>query len=448
MSVGNWSLARRLIAASIILVLVIVPIVGMGLSFSFRESAAASFDERLISMHKVLLASFETDPVTGKLTLKDRLSDPRFERVYSGWYWEISDGDAFTRTSRSLWDQRLPLSNLPGISWRTIKGPRGQSLRIVEQVLLFPGQQQPMRVSLAVSRQELVAETARFERLLWLSLVVLSVLLLTGLTLQIHWGLAPLRALREDLGAIKSGNRERLETQLSGELAELAKTMNEVLDHDRCLIERGRVTAGNLAHALKTPVSVLQAQADHLSDTDVARQQIRAEVARINAAVRHHLARASAVGNSALTASVEIEKVLSPIVDGLTRLAERRGKRLARHFTSGLMLRIDPQDLQELAGNLLENALDWSASRVKISCWPDGEGACLLFEDDGPGMPPEQRQSVLARGSRLDEKRPGNGLGLSIVEDLVELYGGRLDLGEASLGGLSARVWLPGARCS
>ncbi len=443
---GNWTLARRLIVASIVLVLVIVPIVGLGLSFSFRESASASFDERLASMHKVLLASFELDPATGALTLNDRMADSRFEQVYSGWYWQVSDGDAFTRTSRSLWDQRLPLGRTSGVSWRTIKGPRGQSLRMVEQTLLVPGQKKPVHVSLAVTRRELTAEMARFEWLLWLSLVALSVLLLSGLVLQIRWGLAPLRALHDDLAAVKSGDRERLETQLPGELGELATTMNEVLDHDRRLIERGRAAAGNLAHALKTPVSVLQAQADRLPEA--ARRQVREEVSRIDAAVRHHLARASAAGSAALTASIDVEKVLAPVVGGLARLAERRGKHLERNFLPGLMLRVDPQDLQELTGNLLENALDWASGRVELSFRLQGDGACLLLEDDGPGMTEEQRQAVLARGVRLDEKRPGSGLGLAIVEDLVTLYGGCLALGEASLGGLSVEVWLPGARCA
>lgn len=436
------TLARRLIVASIILVLVIVPVVGIGLSYSFRESTSASFDERLMSMHKVLLTSLEQDPLSGELSIRDRLGDSRFERVFSGWYWQISDGNTLTHVSRSLWDQRLPIPTTPGPNWGAIEGPRGQSLRVIDQALRLPNHPDPVHVTLAVSRQELNAEVARFEWLLWLSLIALSVLLLVGLALQIRWGLAPLRALHADLRSVKSGQNERLDTELPGELAELAETMNEVLDHDRRLIERGRSAAGNLAHALKTPVSVLQAQSERLPEAE--RRQVRDEVARIDAAVRHHLARASAAGSAALAARIEILKVIEPVVSGLERLAGRRGVSLEREIPVDLKLRVDPQDLQELTGNLLENALDWARSRVVLSFRLTDGGVCMRLEDDGPGMTEEQRVAVLERGVRLDEQRPGSGLGLAIVGDLVSLYGGRLELRESSLGGLSVEVWLPG----
>lgn len=436
------TLARRLIVASVILVMVIVPVVGVGLSFSFRESASASFDERLASMHKVLLTALDQDPLTGELSVQDRLGDPRFSRVYSGWYWQISDGESLTHVSRSLWDQRLPVPASLGTQWDIVEGPQRQSLRTIDQALRLPGHLEPIHVTLAVSRQELNAEVARFEWLLWLSLVALGVLLLVGLALQIRWGLAPLRALHNDLHAVKEGQSERLDTELPGELAELAETMNEVLDHDRRLIERGRSAAGNLAHALKTPVSVLQAQAERLPD--VQRRQVREEVARIDAAVRHHLARASAVGSAALAARVEIGKVIEPVVSGLERLAGRRGIHLERDIPTELKLRVDPQDLQELTGNLLENALDWARHRVELNFRLTEGGVCMCLEDDGPGMTEEQRSAVMERGVRLDERRPGNGLGLAIVGDLVALYGGRLALAASALGGLQVKVWLPG----
>ncbi|MGQ7249478.1 sensor histidine kinase [Halomonas sp. V046] len=442
-NMSRWTLARRLIIASVVLVMVIVPLVGVGLSYSFRESASASFDERLASMHKVLLAAMEQDPVSGQVVVDDSLGDSRFGRVFSGWYWQISDGQGLNRVSRSLWDQRLPLTADGGTRWRTLSGPRGQSLRLVERTLRLPGQPYPIHVSLAVSRQELQAEVARFEWLLWLSLVALGALLLGGLALQIRWGLAPLRALHRDLAAVKSGDRGHLDTRLPGELADVASTMNDVLDHDRRMIERGRAAAGNLAHALKTPVSVLQAQADRLPATE--RRQVREEVARIDAAVRHHLARASAAGSAVLAGPVRVAEVLAPVVNGLERLAGRRGITLKRDIPAQLTLRIDPQDLQELTGNLLENAMDWASSRVRLTFSLAHGGSCLSLADDGPGMTEAQRSTVLARGVRLDEQRAGSGLGLAIVEDLVTLYGGRLTLGESDLGGLAVDVWLPGA---
>ena len=442
MTPPRGSLTRRLLLASLVLVLVILPLVGGGLSYSFRESASASFDERLSSMHRVLLAALDRDPQSGALVVNDSLGDARFDQVFSGWYWQISDGERLSRGSRSLWDQRLPITASPDTVWRTIEGPRGQRLRLVERSLRLSGHPHPVHVSLAVSRKELDAEVARFEWLLWLSLLGLGVLLLTGLALQIRWGLAPLRSLHADLAAVKGGQRERLDTRLPTELAELAVTMNEVLDHDRRLIERGRATAGNLAHALKTPVSVLMTQAERLPETERAR--MRQELGRIDAAVRHHLARASAVGSAALAARVRLARVLAPVLDGLSRLARRRGIRLETRVADGLALRIDPNDLQELTGNLLENAIDWARTRVELDLWLEGDSVRLRLEDDGPGMSAQEREAVLKRGVRLDERRPGSGLGLSIVEELVSLYGGTMTLDPAALGGLRVSVTLPG----
>ncbi|MBY5929402.1 GHKL domain-containing protein [Halomonas sp. DP8Y7-3] len=446
MKATTGSLARRLIVASLVLVLVIVPLVGAGLSYSFRESASASFDERLSSMHRVLLAALERDPVSGELIVTDSLGDSRFGQVFSGWYWQISDGQGLSRGSRSLWDQRLPTDGRAGTHWRNIEGPRGQPLRLVERTLTLSHHPHPVVISLAVSRQELDTEVARFEWLLWLSLLALGTLLLAGLAAQIRWGLAPLRSLYADLAAVKAGQRERLDTQLPTELAELAATMNDVLDHDRRLIERGRATAGNLAHALKTPVSVLMTRVEKLPAAE--RDKMRQELERINAAVRHHLARASAAGSSALAAEVHVGQVLAPVLEGLTRLADRRGVRVSILLADELALRIDPNDLQELVGNLLENAIDWAASRVTLSIQRESRALCLCLDDDGPGMSEDERAAVLRRGVRLDEQRPGNGLGLAIVEELVELYGGELALEAAPLGGLRVTVKLPAGASS
>lgn len=233
-----------------------------------------------------------------------------------------------------------------------------------------------------------------------------------------------------------------MDTRLPGELSEIAGAMNEVLERDRRLIERGRAAAGNLAHALKTPVSVLQTLADRLPDTQ--RDQMRQELARLDDAVRHHLARASAASGAKLAGRVRLSEVIAPVVEGLTRLAGRRGIVLERHIDESANVRMDPQDLQELAGNLLENALRWAESRVTLRVGAEEEGIGLHIEDDGPGMSPEQREAALARGARLDERRSGSGLGLAIVEELVTLYGGRLALDRARLGGLKVDVWLPG----
>ncbi|WP_233440415.1 sensor histidine kinase [Modicisalibacter coralii] len=440
---AGWSLGQRLLAAALGLVVVILPLAGLGLAYNFRESVTASFDQRLSSLLQVVLADLDYDPAEQRLQVSHSLGDARFQRVFSGWYWQITDRQGTSLVSRSLWDQRLPVSMADGISVRNISGPRGEPLRVIERDVHLPGHPQRLHVSVAASREELDAEVARFEWLLGLSLLTLGGLLIGGLALQIRWGLAPLRRLHADLERVESGAGERLDTRLPGELSELAEAMNEVLERDRGLIERGRSAAGNLAHALKTPVSVLKTVADRLPEAQ--RRQVRDELGRIDEAVRHHLARASAAGGSTLTGRVRIGEAIAPVVDGLARLAGRRGIALERELDPELTVRMDPQDLQELVGNLLDNAMRWAERRVRLRVHAEDDGVCLLIEDDGPGMSAAQREAALARGARLDEHRSGSGLGLAIVEDLMTLYGGSLNLETAALGGLAARVRLPGA---
>ncbi|MHB0775641.1 sensor histidine kinase [Halomonas sp. WWR20] len=440
---AHWSLGRRLLTAALILVLIILPLVGVGLAYNFRAAVTASFDQRLTSLLYALLADVELSPASQQVKVTDSLGDSRFERVFSGWYWQVTDTHGTTLVSRSLWDQRLPVSQGSEITLRNLRGPRDEPLRLIEREVHLSGYPYPLHISVAASREQLDTEVAHFQWLLAFSLLVLAILLLSGLALQIRWGLAPLRRMLVNLEAVEAGQAERLETRLPSELRELASAMNEVLERDRRLITRGRAAAGNLAHALKTPISVLQTLADRMPEAQ--RHQVRQEVARLDEAIRHHLARASAASGAQLAGRVRFSHVIAPVVDGLARLAGRRNIRLERHIDEALDVRMDPQDLQELVGNLLDNALRWADGRVVLAIAAEEEGVGLSIEDDGPGMTAAQREAALARGARLDERRSGSGLGLAIVEELVTLYGGRITLGQASLGGLSVYVWLPAA---
>ncbi|SOC56684.1 Signal transduction histidine kinase [Chromohalobacter canadensis] len=439
---ARTSIRARLLIASLLLVMVALPLAGTGLAYNFRDSVTTAFDDRLESLLNVLLAGVQIDAQNEELHMTRSLGDPRFERVFSGWYWQVSDDDGQTLTSRSLWDQRLPIDNATGVAVSEVEGPRGDILRVIERDIRLPGHAETLHVSVAASRAELDTEVARFEWLLGLSLLALGALLLVGLAVQIRWGLAPLRRMHTNLRAVESGDADSLETQfLPDELARLARAMNGVLERDKRLIERGRNAAGNLAHALKTPVSVLTTLAERFPpDT---RDRLHGELGRIDDAVRHHLARASAAGGVVLAGKVDVAQTLAPVLEGLTRMGQRRGVQLTQSLADDLKVRMEAQDLQELVGNLLENALRWADSQVTVSFHPQAAGVELLIEDDGPGMSEEQRDAALARGSRLDERRSGSGLGLAIVEDLMTLYGGRLSLSRASLGGLAARVWLP-----
>lgn len=255
---------------------------------------------------------------------------------------------------------------------------------------------------------------------------------------QIRWGLAPLRRMTDDLQAVRAGKRPRLDTRLSLDLAQLAGAMNEVLDHQVALIGRGRATAGNLAHALKQPLASLRMQlARHEPDLDALRQALK----QIEPTIDHHLTRAAVAGQAGgHYQKVMAAGVIAPLVEGIRRMYGGQGKVIRATVPETLQVSIDPQDLQELVGNLLENAAKWAESIATLSWVAGSDGWTLTVEDDGPGLPVEARDGVLARGARLDEKRPGSGLGLAIVNDLVTLYQLSIALDDSPLGGLRVVV--------
>ncbi|MFQ3789260.1 sensor histidine kinase [Halomonas sp. A29] len=435
------SLGSRLILATLVVLVFALPLAGLGLAQHFRTNATNSFDRQLEALLNVVIAGLAWDDVQQRLVQERDLGDPRFEQIFSGWYWQVSDGAERALTSRSLWDQRLPVEDTSEVIRHDLVGPRDMPLRAVERDIHLAPLETPLHISVAAPRQSLELELDRFTRLVVLSLAGLGLLVLAALALQVRWGLAPLRRMQVDLARVENGDAERLDTRLPTELARLAGAMNGVLARDRRLMEHARHAAGNLAHALKTPVSVLTTLADGIEEP--RRTRIRDELSRIDAAVRHHLARATTAGDIGLAPRVAVAEVLAPILDGLKRLAMRRGVNLEHDLSDDLRVRMAPQDLQELVGNLLDNALRWANGRVRLCGQEESEGLWLCVEDDGPGMNEAQRQAAMGRGARLDEQRSGSGLGLAIVADLVTLHGGRLALDTSPLGGLSARVWLP-----
>lgn len=435
------SISVRLLLAALVMVGLALPIAGTLLSHHYRTSATQAFDERLGATLNVIIAGVTYDRLEQQLVHDRALGDPRFENAYSGWYWQITDGAENTLTSRSLWDQRLPVIANDAISARSISGPRDQSLRVVERDIYLAPLAAPLHISVAAQDDSLARDIGEFQRLLWGGLAGLGVLLLGVLALQVRWGLAPLRRMHANLKDVEQGNAEQLDTRLPDELATLAASMNAVLARDQRLIERGRHTAGNLAHALKTPLSVMRLQLRQLPEENRAAWEV--ELARVDSAVRHHLARASAAGEGVRFAPIDLHATLAPLLHGLARLAQRRGIALRPTWAGGIKVHMDAQDIQELVGNLLDNALRWAHGAVQLQVTGDEQQLTLTVSDDGPGMSEAECQQAVQRGKRLDEQRPGSGLGLAIVTDLVALYSGRMQLSRASAGGLKVVVELP-----
>lgn len=435
------SMASRLLVATLVMVIIGLPIAGLLLSHHYRASATDAFDERLEALLNVVIAGVAFDRIDQRLTFDRDLGDPRFDQVFSGWYWQITDDDQHTITSRSLWDQRLPVHDDQALTARSVDGPRASSLRLVERDIQLAPLEQPLHVSVAAQDQALVDNVRQFQQWLWAGLAGLGALLMLVLALQIRWGLAPLRRMRANLRDVEHGRAQQLNTQLPEELASLAVTMNAVLVRDQRLIESSRHAAGNLAHALKTPLSVLRLLARQAPTEQQGAWE--AELSRIDSAVRHHLARASAAGEGGRVAPVSLNDALDPLITGLARLAQRRNIRLQHSLKPDLQAHIDIQDAQEIVGNILDNALRWAKHEVVLTLETQGPQLQLSVSDDGPGMTAEDCQAALQRGKRLDEQRSGSGLGLSIVADLVALYHGDMQLQRAATGGLAVIITLP-----
>lgn len=443
MQLRRWPIAVRMLVSALVLTVLVLPVAGWLLAWNFREAVNASFDNQLESLLRVVIASLDDQPVAGGLLPEPDLGDPRFERVYSGWYWQLTLPDGNSVTSRSLWDQRLPEANSTGPTWKETPGPAGQQLRMLERRVHLPVLAAPVHVSVAADLAGVHREESRFQALLVVSLATLGVVLLLLIALQVQWGLVPLRRIERSLKQVEVGRQSSLDTDLPEELSRLARTMNMVLERDQKLIERGRTTAGNLAHALKTPTAVIASLSEQLPEEQ--RQAFQSELGRLNEAIRHHLARASTAGPSVIGLGIDAGVALAPVLKALTTLSSRRGIRFEPSVDCPAPVRFEPQDFQELVGNVLENAIQWADQRVSVSIVQKDGALCIEVDDDGPGMTAQERVQALERGGRLDEERSGSGLGLAIVSDLTALYNGKLELKPSPLGGLHVDlVFSPG----
>lgn len=436
------SLRRRLIAAAILWLALALAASGVVLRLAFEDSVERTFQLRLLTAVRSLAAAIDVD-TDGKFRLARPLGDSRFDQPFSGWYWQVAEDHTVLLRSRSLWDTSLPVLPPPeeagGAVFGRTPGPDGQSLLTAERDLTFPDHDGTVHVAVAADRHDIDRELARFDRVLAGSFVLLALGLAAAMAIQVGYGLKPLKRLTADLAGLRRHPGQRLCGPYPSEIAPLAQALNSVLDHDAELVERARTHVGNLAHGLKTPLSVMTAEiSSPHADTRIIRQQID----QMRRLVEHHLTRARAEASSsrALGAQVLVTEVVGEITAVLTKIHAGRGLTLENTCDSDARFAGDREDLAEMLGNLMDNACKWGHSRVRIGAVMNQGQLCLDIEDDGPGLTTSQCEEVMGRGIRLDESAPGHGLGLDIVRDLAGLYGGRLNLEPSPLGGLRARL--------
>lgn len=451
------SIAKRLFVSAALLSLAILLIAGIILSTIYSRTAESNFDERLSAYLHALVADIATSGEESRPAI-GQLGEPQFELPLSGWYWQVTRLDVEkpdVRASRSLFAAKLPrLSDAgmpagPGGARRGyVKGPDDRLLRMVERII-DTGDQGIYLVQVAATPKELEDQISSFEFDLAVTFAGLACALILSLAAQLHFGLKPLRTLQEGVAAIRRGEAERIEGDFPQDLRPLASELNLLIAANRDVVERARTQVGNLAHALKTPLSVILNEAT--LDPGPLADKVTEQAAIMRDQVSYYLNRARAVVRASVLAG---STKVAPAIEGLVRTFEKIYTERAIRFTLSMprpvLFQGERQDLEEMVGNLIDNAGKWARHEVVIDVAPEPwrnfaerRYFRITIDDDGPGLPPELRQDALSRGKRLDETKPGSGLGLSIVADLASVYGGRLVLEDSPKGGLRAELRLP-----
>ena len=458
---GRWtrSLRFRLLSATLAALVLALVLAGVLLGSLFREHVMRQFETVLTQQLDQLTARLEFDAAGQPQIDATRLSDPRWQKPYSGLYWQLDriGADGIGRSaelrSRSLWDTALTLppdALADGVVHvHESRGPQDRPLMMVERTVRTADRPDAAwRLIVAGDMNDTSQAVDRFTGVLAASLLALGALLVLAALAQVAVGLSPLRALQRALTEVQDGRTPRLQGRFPTEVQPLIDDFNAVLDRNAEVVARARTQAGNLAHALKTPLAVLAHAADADGPRDELALRVREQVALSRRHIDWHLARARVAASQRLPGQrTAVAPVLAGLVRVMTRVHAERGLTLQlAEVLPDLAFAGEEQDLQEMVGNLLDNACLWARHRIGLRALREADQVVITVEDDGPGIAPDQREAVLSRGVRLDETTPGSGLGLAIVVDLVLLYGGRLALEDSESGGLQARLSLPAAR--
>jgi signal transduction histidine kinase len=452
------SLAFRLFLWAMGLTVVILLVTGIALSQLYRRAVERAFDWRLDVYVRTLVADLAS-PDEGADKFQQSIGEPLFELPLSGWYWQVTRLDTpkpEVHASRSLWESNLP--RLPeaqaasaeagGLRMGYALGPEDVRLRLAERDIDL-GDEGRYRIVVAGDASEIEDEMVTFDRIITAIFTGLALALLLTTALQVRFGLAPLKRISQSLAAIRSGRTERLQGDFPVEIAPLARETNALLDANREIVERARTHAGNLAHALKTPLSVIVNEAAARGNDPLAQKVLeQAEIMRDQ--VTRQLERARLAARSTVVGTLtEVPPVVTALARTMEKIHRERDIAIAVDVPENARFRGELQDLEEMIGNLVDNACKWAQSRVAIEVTeerPVADGNAkvrVIVDDDGPGLSAAERERV-QRGQRFDESKPGSGLGLSIVVELARLYDGALMLGTAPIGGLRAELFLPG----
>jgi signal transduction histidine kinase len=441
------SLAVRLFFSATVWIILTLLSAGLLLSDLNKRNNLEAFDDRLNLLLETLIGGSKVDSSDG-ITVVTSIGDPRFFQPYSGWYWQINKGNKTLSRSRSMWDQVFTLDKrliggrtqfIDSVGNNKEQVIEQKNLYIVEREISFPGITEPITFILSGDTFEYKENIKNFDNTLSAILIFLGIGLMIAVFLQVRFGLLPLNKIKDALFKIRNGDKKKLEAKYPLEVQPLATEINVLLEHNEKIVERARTHVGNLAHVLKTPLAVIT------NEIDKENKLLSNQIVLMKNHIDRYLKKAhlESVGKN-IKSKIAFLEFLNKMVIIFQKLYPDKEIELQGGFKE-FFIYGSLEDMEELIGNLIENACKWGREKVKISLEKRGKNEVkILIEDDGPGLKQEQKNEVFARGFRVDEQTPGSGLGLNIVKDILEIYKGKIWLEKSSLlKGLKVNVVLP-----
>jgi len=440
------TLAFRITAFSSIWIIIALAFTATVLVINHLDHTAHHYDQH-VHMHMEELTGASSFSPDGKFKLAFYPSDPRYQDLYSGWYWEVKQSGKTLARSPSLGDYSLILGDIKPTATLTvndIKGPQQQPLRAHVKAMTIDPNQAPVvfvATSPTLGIKEDVAEYSN--HIVW-SFVILGIGLLLAVVLQVRVALKPLKAIGAQISEIRAGKSTRLTEHQLVDVQPLVDELNNLLEHNAVLVKRARNQLGDLAHSVKNPLTVINNAARQMEPEQ--KDLILSQTRDISRSVDHYLSRARTYGTEKVLGSrSSVRSVTEDLVFVMRRIYQQRELDFDLMLLQDCWFRGEVQDLEEMLGNLMDNACKWAKGRVLIECSTQEGRVQIKVEDDGPGIDELEHKNVLRRGHKLDESKPGHGQGLGIVKDIAELYSGSLKLARSDLGGLQAVLDLPAA---
>ncbi|MYM60420.1 ATP-binding protein [Vibrio sp. OCN044] len=429
--IKRLSLKSRLVLAAVVWLTAMIIAAGVMMPSQVYLYMQEDTKQQLSIYMDEIAAALEADE-KGNLKLTSPLSDPRFTRPYSGFYWSAKTDKALLR-SRSLWDKNLTTKDE-----HDLLGARDEKLIYIQSTLYYPDYSGPIEVTIGTDQQPITDTVRNLMSQLWFILALLYIGILALIIIQVQWSLSPLNKMHKELSQLRMGKKTQLDQEYPKEVAPVVSDLNALVFHYQELLERARHHAGNLSHALKTPLSVLK---NEISTKDSATQeQLRPPIDQIQNQIDYHLGRARMAGaKNILSVSANPSERVDAISMAFDKVYAERGISLINELDGSINVAVEKTDLDEMLGNLIENAYKWSSSIIRVHSLlqkDSPETIDIMIEDDGIGIPEQKLATVIKRGVRLDETMPGTGLGLNIVCEMAHSYRGKLTLSRSALGGL------------